>query len=69
MDSKREIKVGDSVLCIKEPVVPTFVGHIWKVIDIENRLYFCVNYELYGEIFVFRKDEIVITSSLIGELL
>ena len=69
MDSKREIKVGDEVLCIKEPDMPTFVGAIWRVIDIQNRLYYCVNRELYDQDFVFKKDEIVIPSSLIRELL
>lgn len=63
------IKVGDEVLCIKEPDMPTFVGAIWRVIDIQNRLYYCVNHELYDQDFVFKKDEIVIPSSLIRELL
>ena len=71
MDSKRKIKVGDEVLCIKEPDMPNYVGHIWKVTRIGNMpsLYFCVNYELYSEEFIFKKDEIVIPSSLIRELL
>ena len=65
------IKVGDDVLCIKEPDMPTFVGAIWRVIDIDitDRLYYCINHELYDETFVFKKDEIVIPSSLIRELL
>lgn len=63
------IKVGDDVLCIKEPDMPNYVGTIWRVIDIKDRLYYCVNYKLYDKDFVFRKDEIVIPSSLIRELL
>jgi len=71
MDSKRKIKVGDEVLCIKESDLPQYVGHIWKVTQIDNRnsLYYCVNYELYSEEFIFKKDEIIIPSSLIRELL
>jgi hypothetical protein len=69
MDSKREIKVGDEVLCIKEPDIPSFVGHIWKVVNIHNSLYFCTNYNLYSDEFVFRGGEIIRPSSLIRELL
>jgi hypothetical protein len=69
MDSKREIKVGDEVLCIKEPDLPSFVGHIWKVVNILDSLYYCTNYNLHTNEFVFRKGEIVIPSSLIRELL
>jgi hypothetical protein len=71
MDSKREIKVGDEVLCIKESDMPNYIGHIWKVTQINSTssLYFCVNYELYSEEFIFKKDEIIIPSSLIRELL
>ena len=63
------IKVGDEVICIKEPDIPIYVGTIWRVTDIQNRLYYCINYGLYYQEFVFKKDEIVIPSSLIRELL
>ena len=69
MDSKREIKVGDDVLCIKEPDMPHYVGHIWKVIEIDNDLYYCVNHNMISPEYVFRLEEIVIPSSLIRELL
>jgi len=69
MDSKREINVGDEVLCIKEPNMPNYVGHIWKVTKIGDTLYYCVNYDLYPKEFIFKKDEIIIPSSLIRELL
>jgi hypothetical protein len=69
MDSKREIKVGDEVLCIKEPDIPSFVGYIWKVVNIQNSLYYCTNYNLYANEFVFREGEIIRPSSLIRELL
>jgi hypothetical protein len=71
MDLKRKIKVGDDVLCIKESDLPQYVGHIWKVTQINNvtSLYYCTNYELYHGEFIFKKDEIVIPSSLIRELL
>jgi hypothetical protein len=69
MDSKRKIEVGDEVLCIKEPDMPNYVGHIWKVTEVRNTLYLCTNYELYHAEFIFKKDEIVIPSSLIRELL
>ena len=63
------IKVGDEVLCIKEPDMPNYIGHIWRVTKIDCTLYYCVNYELYEHEFIFKKDEIVIPSSLIRELL
>jgi hypothetical protein len=69
MDLKREIKVGDDVLCIKESNVPYYVGQMWKVLDICDNVYYCVNYDLCIKEFIFRKDEIVISSSLIRELL
>ncbi len=68
MDLKRNIKVGDDVLCIKEPDIPNYVGLIWKVIEIDNDLYYCVNYNMISQ-YVFRLDEIIIPSSLIRELL
>ena len=69
MGSKRKIKVGDDVLCIKEPNLPEYIGTIWRVTAMKDHLYYCVNYELYDQGFVFKKDEIVIPSSLIRELL
>ena len=63
------IKVGDEVLCIKEKDIPEYVGHIWKVVSVEKDLYYCVNYNITPHDFVFRKDEIIIPSSLIRELL
>jgi hypothetical protein len=69
MDSRKEIKVGDEVLCIKEPYTPNILGSVWKVTQILHNLYYCVNYELDPRYFIFQKDEIVIPSSLIKELL
>ena len=69
MDSEKKIKVGDKVLCIKEPNIPRYIGTIWEVIDIRYGLYYCVNYILSSEEFVFKEDEVVLASSLIEELL
>ena len=69
MDLKREIRVGDEVLCIQEPDMSSYVGHIWRVVRVTRSLYYCVNYGLSPEEFIFTKDEIVIPSSLIRELL
>ena len=63
------IEIGDDVLCIKEPDIPNYVGTIWKVVGMQNNIYYCTNYKLNPEEFVFKRDEIVIPSSLIRELL
>lgn len=71
MGSKRKIKVGDNVLCIQELHVPKFIGHVWKVIEIDtdNGLYYCINHNMIEPEYVFRLEEIAINSSLIRELL
>jgi hypothetical protein len=73
MDSRREIKIGDEVICVKEESIPRFIGAMWRVEAIETScdriLYFCTNFNLYEPSFIFLADEIVLPSSLIKELL
>jgi len=73
MDSRREIKIGDEVICVKEERVPRFIGAMWRVEAIETScdriLYFCTSFNLYEPSFIFLADEIVLPSSLIKELL
>ena len=73
MDSKREIKIGDTVICISEPDMPDFIGAKWIVTNISSgkQLYYCTNKLLYWESegFPFRPKEIILSSSLMEELL
>jgi hypothetical protein len=73
-------KTGDKVLCVREKDLPYFVGAIWIVDHIgeSNGLIYCKNKELLyrNEIdpskinaFPFKKDEIVLVTPLIEELL
>ena len=72
-------KAGDKVLCVREKDLPNFVGAVWIVDHIgeSNGLIYCQNKELYrnkinsSEInaFPFTKDEIVLVTPLIEELL
>ncbi len=72
-------KIGDSVICTKEDDLPNYVGTIWEVIGFSNNLIFCKNIKMYPqnmavrsasalEGFPFLENEIVLTSSLIKEL-
>jgi hypothetical protein len=73
MDLKNEIKIGDTVICISEPDMPDFVGSKWIVMDISSgkQLYYCTNKLLYWESegFPFKPSEIILSSSLMEELL
>lgn len=73
MDSKREIKIGDTVICVSEPDMPDFVGSKWVVVEISSgkQLYYCANELLYWESqgFPFRPSEIILSSPLMEELL
>lgn len=81
MDLKKEIKVGDRVLCIKEKDIPTFIGKIWTVRVISNELIYCENldeyttgsvnraYVQYVNCFPFRSGEVVLVTPLLEELL
>jgi hypothetical protein len=73
MDLKNEIKIGDTVICIDEPDMPNFIGSKWVVIEISSgkQLYYCQNTQLYWESegFPFRPNEIILSSSLMEELL
>jgi hypothetical protein len=64
-------KIGDSVICIREPAVPQFVGTVWTVIGFDTNMVLCENRRNFREIggFPFRYNEIVPWSSLIKELM
>lgn len=72
-------KAGDKVLCIRENDIPTFVGTVWLVVSCEEDvdLIYCRNRELFcnkllpkkEDLFPFRKNEIVLVTPLIEELL
>jgi len=72
-------KAGDKVLCIQEKDIPTFVGTVWVVVRSEEDvdLIYCQNRELFcnkiipfrEDLFPFRKNEIVLVTPLIEELL
>ena len=72
-------KAGDKVLCIREKDIPTFVGTVWVVVRFEEDidLIYCQNRELFynkiipskEDLFPFRKNEIVLVTPLIEELL
>ena len=70
---KNTYKVGDTVVCIKEPNVPSYIGHRWVVINISSapELYYCINALIHTgpEGFPFRSSEITLMSSLMEELL
>lgn len=72
MDSKKEIKIGDVVICIAEPNLPQFIGSKWIVVDItsSNNLFYCESKEIpMNDPFPFRPNEITLPSSLLEELL
>ena len=72
-------KAGDKVLCIQEKDIPAFVGTVWVVVRFEEDfdLIYCQNIELFynkiipsrEDLFPFRKNEIVLVTPLIEELL
>ena len=70
-------KTGDKVLCVQENDIPSFVGTVWSVVRCEGRLVFCLNKELYNvvvspdkeNLFPFMKDQIVLVTPLVEELL
>jgi hypothetical protein len=73
MDLKNGIKIGDTVICVGEPDMPDFIGSKWVVVDVSSgkQLYYCENVQLYWESggFPFRPTEIIVSSSLMEELL
>ena len=73
MDLKNGIKIGDTVICVGEPDMPDFIGSKWVVVDVSpgKQLYYCENVQLYWESggFPFRPTEIILSSSLMEELL
>jgi hypothetical protein len=70
-------KTGDKVLCVQENDIPSFVGTVWSVVRCEDRLVFCLNKELYinvafpdkENLFPFKKNEVVLITPLVEELL
>ena len=77
MGLENGIKIGDTVICVGEPDIPDFTGSRWVVVDVSSsistgkQLYYCENVQLYWESegFPFRPNEIILSSSLIEELL
>ncbi len=70
-------KTGDKVLCVQEDTIPSFVGTVWSVVRCEDSLVFCLNKELYinvifpdkENLFPFKKNEVVLITPLVEELL
>lgn len=77
MDLKKEFKIGSKVLCIKEDDLPNFIGKVWTVKHIHKDLIYCENLSVYRSVnepiynngFPFRKDEVVLLTPLVEELL
>lgn len=64
-------KIGDSVICIREPAVPQFIGTEWVVVGFDKNMVLCENEKRFRELggFPFKYNEIVPVSSLLKELM
>lgn len=63
-------KIGDIVICIKEKDIPEYVGTIWTITRISNRLIHAENCQLSRDSdFCFFIDEVAPVSSLHKALL
>ena len=62
------IQVGDRVICIKERYMPKYIGSVWTVLHISptgSPITCALDYKQY----TFHKEEIVLVSSLLKELM
>lgn len=64
-------KIGDVVICIREPTLPQFIGTEWLVIGFDKNMVLCENNKNFKELggFPFKYNEIVHSSSLLKELM
>jgi hypothetical protein len=70
MGLKKEFKVGDKVLCIKEDDIPEYIGTVWTVVQVRIDGLIEARYKNNKfSPFLFRTDEIVKAHPLLEELL
>jgi len=64
-------RIGDDVVCIKEDMMPKFIGTEWVIIEIIGQLYICECKDriIMEEYYPFKEHEIVLSTPLIRELL